>query len=423
MCKLKKYCTFALSKVHNTVFDALFMVQTAKRTDMIDTSLLQYMQEQLRLTTLDFKRYLYNEIDWDKRLQCLTGGRGVGKSTMVKQHIIETPSEYSLYVSADHSYFTSNSLISLADDFVKEGGEHLYIDEIHKYEGWSREIKQIYDTHPALKIFITGSSILDLLDGEADLSRRVVMQHLYGLSFREYLELVHHIKVPVYSLEDILAGKAQPETLPHPLPMFRQYLRDGYYPFAIEGDFYQRMENVIRYTLESDIPHYAKMSPATGRKLRRMLSIIAQIAPYKPEMQSLANELHISRNDVPVYLLYMEKAGMIGQLRDDTGGMRGLGKIEKVYIDNTNIQYTLAGENVDIGNVRETFFYNQLHVTHDIIASRVSDFCVGKYTFEIGGRKKGKKQISEIENGYVVRDEIEYATQQIIPLWTFGLMY
>ena len=390
---------------------------------MIDESLLQYMKEQLRLTSMDFKRYLYHKMEWDKRLQCLTGGRGVGKSTMVKQHIIETPEEHSLYVSADHSYFTTHTLIELADEFVKEGGEHLYIDEIHKYEGWSREIKQIYDTHPALKVFITGSSILDLLDGEADLSRRVVMQHLYGMSFREYLELVHHIHIPVYALEEVLSGKAQPDELPHPLPLFRQYLRTGYYPFAVEGDFYERMQNVIRQTMESDIPHYAKMSPATGRKLRQMLSIIAQNAPYKPEAQALANELHISRNNVSDYLLYMEKAEMIGQLRDDTGGMHGLGKVEKVYLDNTNIQYALVGEKAEIGNVRETFFYNQLQVTQEVIASRVSDFCVSDYTFEVGGKKKGKKQISEIQNGYVVRDEIEYATQQIIPLWAFGLMY
>ena len=390
---------------------------------MIDESLLQYMKEQLRLTSMDFKRYLYHKMEWDKRLQCLTGGRGVGKSTMVKQHIIETPEEHSLYVSADHSYFTTHTLIELADEFVKEGGEHLYIDEIHKYEGWSREIKQIYDTHPALKVFITGSSILDLLDGEADLSRRVVMQHLYGMSFREYLELVHHIHIPVYALEEVLSGKAQPDELPHPLPLFRQYLRTGYYPFAVEGDFYERMQNVIRQTMESDIPHYAKMSPATGRKLRQMLSIIAQNAPYKPEAQALANELHISRNNVSDYLLYMEKAEMIGQLRDDTGGMRGLGKVEKVYLDNTNIQYALVGEKAEIGNVRETFFYNQLQVTQEVIASRVSDFCVSDYTFEVKGKKKGKKQISEIQNGYVVRDEIEYATQQIIPLWAFGLMY
>ena len=183
---------------------------------MIDASLLQYMKEQLDLTSVDFKRYLYDQIDWNKRLQCLIGGRGVGKSTMVKQHIVENPEEHSLYVSADHSYFTIHTLIELADDFVKEGGDHLYIDEIHKYDGWSREIKQIYDTHPALKVFITGSSILDLLDGEADLSRRVIMRHLHGMSFREYLKLVHNIEVPVYSLEDVLSGKAQPKTLPHP---------------------------------------------------------------------------------------------------------------------------------------------------------------------------------------------------------------
>lgn len=221
----------------------------------------------------------------------------------------------------------------------------------------------------------------------------------------------------------MLNGKAQLKELVHPLPLFRQYMRDGYYPFAIEGDFFRRMEGVIRSTLEVDIPHYAKMSPSTGHKLRRMMSIVAKSAPYKPEAQSLANELHISRNDVPTYLMYMEQAGMIGQLRDDTERMRGLGKVEKVYLDNTNIQYTLAGENTEIGNARETFFYNQLRVTQDITSSRASDFCVDKYTFEIGGRKKGKQQISDIENGFVVKDDIEYAMPGIIPLWAFGLLY
>lgn len=203
---------------------------------------------------------------------------------------------------------------------------------------------------------------------------------------------LYQIDVPVYSLEDILSGKAQPKAVPHPLPLFRQYLREGYYPFALECDFQKRMQNVIRQTMESDIPHYAKMSPATGRKLRQMLSIVAQNAPYKPEAQSLANELHISRNDVPNYLLFMEKAEMLCQLRDDTGGMRGLGKVEKVYLNNTNIQYALVGEKAEIGNVRETFFYNQLHVTHDIISSRISDFCVGDYTFEVGGKKKARNK-------------------------------
>lgn len=390
---------------------------------MTDATLIQYMKEQMSLVSLKFKRYNYDEIDWNLRLVCLSGPRGVGKSTLVLQHILLTPNEKSLYVSADHSYFMTHSLIQLADDFVKDGGEHLYIDEIHKYDGWSREIKQIYDTHPDLKTFITGSSVLDLLKGETDLSRRMVMTYMYGMSFREYILLTYDIEVPVFSFEDVLSGKANLGEIKHPLPFFRQYLKNGYYPFSKEGAFYTRLEQVICQTMEVDIPQYARITPATGRKLRQMLNIIAQNAPYKPEANGLASEIHVSRNDIPNYLLYMEQAGMIGQLRDSTGGMHGLGKVEKLYLDNTNLQYALVGEKIDIGNVRETFFYNQTRVRHDVISSRESDFRIGGYTFEVGGKKKGKKQIQDVDNGFVVRDDIEYAAENIIPLWSFGLLY
>jgi len=391
---------------------------------MIESSLLLYMKELIRLTGDDFHRYKFNQIDWNLRLACLVGARGTGKTTMILQYIKSTPNENHLYVSADHSYFTNHTLVGLADDFIKEGGEHLYIDEIHKYEGWSKEIKQIYDTHPSLKVFITGSSVLDLLEGEADLSRRVVMMQLYGMSFREYLQLVHHIQVPVYSLSDVLSGMPLlPDDISHPLPLFRQYLQTGYYPFTMEGSYLTRLEQVIRQSLESDIPQYAKMTPATARKLRRMLSIVAQSAPYKPDAQALAAELGISRNDVPSYLLYMEKAGLIGQLRDDTGGMRGLGKVEKVYLDNTNMQYALVGEKADIGSIRETFFYSQTRVVSDVVSAKKGDFSIDGYTFEVGGRSKGLKQIANIPNAYVVRDDIEYAVNNFIPLWAFGLLY
>jgi len=390
---------------------------------MIEPSLLLYMKELLQLTSDDFHRYKFHQIDWNLRLSCLVGARGTGKTTMILQHIKATPNENPLYVSADHSYFTNHTLIELADDFIKEGGDHLYIDEIHKYEGWSREIKQIYDTHPNLKVFITGSSVLDLLEVQADLSRRMVMTQLYGMSFREYLKLVHHIQVPTYTLSDILTGKALLPDGVHPLPLFRQYLQTGYYPFTMEGAYLTRLEQVIRQTLELDIPQYAKMTPATARKLRRMLSIVAQSAPYKPDAQALAGELGISRNDVPNYLLYMEKAGMISQLRDNTGGMRGLGKVEKVYLDNTNMQYALVGEKADLGSIRETFFYNQTQVVSDVIVARKGDFCIHEYTFEVGGKNKTQKQIADVPNAYVVRDDIEYAAGNILPLWAFGLLY
>lgn len=392
----------------------------------MDITLINYMKEQLELVSLAFKRYNYDKLPWEARLVGLMGPRGVGKSTLILQHIkSKSPEEQakSLYVSADHSYFTTSTLIETANQFVREGGEWFYIDEVHKYEGWSQELKQIYDSHPGLHVFFTGSSILDIIDGEADLSRRVILFDMQGLSFREYLEMFHGIKTPIRSLEDILNGKTEIEGLQHPIPLFNQYLREGYYPFSKEGFFQQRLQQVIRLTMEVDIPQYANMSPATGKKLRRMLSIIASNVPYKPEATGLANEIKVSRNDIPTYLLYMEKAGMIGQLRDETGGMRGLGKTEKVYLDNTNIIYALSGENANIGNVRETFFYNQTRLALDVTSSKVSDFSIGKYTFEVGGAKKSHRQIKDVANSFIVRDDTEYANGDILPLWAFGLLY
>lgn len=382
------------------------------------------MKEQLALVTLDFKRYMYDKIEWDLRLVGLVGPRGIGKSTMVLQHIRENANEKSLYVSADHSYFSNHTLVSLADDFVVEGGEHLYIDEVHKYQGWSTELKQIYDTHPRLKVMFTGSSVLDILAGEADLSRRVVRYMMQGLSFREYLEMFHNIIAPKVSLEQIVSGEdITIEGIEHPLPVFRDYLLSGYYPFSKEGAFFSRLDQVITQTTEYDIPKFANMSFATGRKLHKMLIILSETVPFKPEYTSIANAIKVSRNDVPDYLLYLEKAQMIGQLRDETGGMRGLGKIEKVYLDNTNIMAALVGNNSDIGTIRETFFYNQARVTTDVISSKDSDFCIGEYTFEVGGKGKKRKQIADIPNGYIVKDDIEYPSTGIIPLWYFGLMY
>ena len=392
---------------------------------MVDIQLHNYMLARLRVTPGTFHRYLYTKVNWDARLVGIVGPRGVGKSTMLLQRIKEENDvAHSLYVDADNSYFTTHSLYELADEFVKDGGRHLYIDEIHKYVGWSRNLKQVYDTHPELKVTYTGSSVLDILKGEADLSRRSLLYHIQGLSFREYLELFHEIKSPVFSLEDILGHKVEIPDLLHPLPYFRQYLVSGYYPFALEGDVDMRLQQVIQQTVEQDILQYIQdMKASTARKLRQMISIIAGLAPVKPNADNLARELSISKNNVSEYLNLLERAGMLGQLRDDTGGLRGLGKVEKVYVDNSNLMYALLLEGPNIGNVRETFFYNQMRVNNPVLASKESDFKIGEYTFEVGGMKKGKKQIKDVPNGLVVRDDIEYGAGNILPLWHFGLNY
>lgn len=391
---------------------------------MVDESLYAYMRLQLELTCSDFHRYLYNDVNWNARMIAITGARGVGKSTMVLQYVKTQISDCKvLYISADHTFFTTHTLVEVADDFSKEAGSLLVIDEVHKYPDWSRELKQIYDTHPDMKVIFTGSSVLDIIDGVADLSRRVLHYTMYGLSFREYLELFHHISVPKYSLEEILDGKAHIERMLHPLPAFREYLSEGYYPFAIEGDFPLRMQNVITKTIESDIAQYAGLRATTAKKLKKMLAVISGLAPYKPNADNLALEIGISRNSVQDYLSLLERAQLIGQLRDDTGGIRGLGKVEKVYIDNPSLMRVLSGGKTDVGNMRETFFYNQMRVKNDVISSRQSDFKIEKYTFEVGGRKKGKKQIEDIPDSFIVKDDIEFAQGNVIPLWAFGLNY
>lgn len=391
---------------------------------MLDNSLYEYMDAMLKQTPVSMKRYIFDDIAWDAHMVGIVGPRGVGKSTMLLQYILShRDTSKMLYVSADNVYFTSHTIVETADAFVKEGGEHLFIDEVHKYKDWSRELKQLYDVHPKLKITFTGSSVLDIYKGEADLSRRALIYTMQGLSFREYLELFHGIRSKVYSLDEILNHQVSVTEMEHPLPLFRDYLKRGYYPFAKEIGFEYRMQQVISQTTESDIAQYADMKASTARKLKQMLSIISSLAPYKPNADNLARELSVSKNNVPDYLVYLEMAGMIGQLRDDTGGMRGLGKVEKVYIDNPSLMTALAGGVPDIGNIRETFFYNQMRVRNDIISSRESDFCIDKFTFEIGGKKKGKKQIEDVPNGIIVRDDIEVGHGIIVPLWMFGMNY
>ncbi len=386
--------------------------------------LYELFYRKLKNTPVEFLRYKYNQIKWESRAFGLVGPRGVGKSTMLLQYIKQNlDTKDTLYVSADNLYFAEHKLVDLADRFVKMGGKHLFIDEIHKYEGWSRELKQIYDSYDDLQLVISGSSILDIYKGMADLSRRMPIYEMQGLSFREYLRLFHGIDVPVYSMEDILTHKAVINGIEHPLPLFHDYLKRGYYPFGRDAEFEIELMQVINQTMEIDIPMHIKANVSVGRKLKSLIMVVSKSVPFKPVMQKLADVTGISRNDIPDYLIYMERAGMISQLRNATGGLRGLGKVEKLYLDNTNLIYALAPEHADIGNVRETFFMNQTRVCNDVRSSDISDFEIDNKVFEIGGRKKGQKQIENASDGYIVKDDIESGYANVIPLWAFGLNY
>ena len=378
----------------------------------------------LQNTPTKFKRYLYKKVSWNSKMIGIIGARGVGKTTMILQYLKEnTDSKKALYVSADDIYFSKNTLVDLADDFYKNAGKYLFIDEIHKYEDWSRELKNIYDSFPDLKVVFTGSSILDILKGSADLSRRAIIYKLEGLSFREYLNFFHHYKIEPYSLKQIINNEVKLKDIKHPLPLFKDYLHRGYYPFGFESEVNLRLSQIIIQTLETDIPQYANLNLGTSRKLKRLLSIIAESVPFKPNFSKIAKIINVSRNSLEDYFLFMERVGLIGQLRNETNGIRGLGKVDKVFLDNTNFIFNLVGENADIGNLRETFFFNQMRVKNDVISSKKADFLIGNYTFEVGGKNKQQKQIEKDGKSFVVKDEIEFGYRNVIPLWTFGLNY
>lgn len=387
-------------------------------------TLYQKFETLLQNTTTDFKRYLYEKVSWDDRMIGIIGPRGVGKTTMILQYIKENlDSKKALYVSADDMYFGENKLVNLANDFNKNAGEYLFIDEIHKYSNWSRELKNIYDSFPSLKIVFTGSSVLDILKGSADLSRRAIIYKLQGLSFREYLKLFHNYETEVYSLNQIIENKIKLPNIEHPLPLFNDYLKRGYYPFGLETEMEIRLGQIIVQTLETDIPQYANMNVGTARKMKQLLSIIAESVPFKPNFSKIAEIINVSRNSLDDYFLFMEKAGLIGQLRNETGGIRGLGKIDKVYLDNTNIIFNLVGDKSNIGNIRETFFFNQMRVKNEVISSKKADFVIDNYTFEVGGKNKQQNQIKKDGKSFVVKDDIEFGYLNVIPLWTFGLNY
>ena len=331
----------------------------------------------------------------------------------------------SLYVSADDMWFSAHTLVELADLFYKDGGISLYVDEIHSYRNWSQEIKNIYDSYPGLRVVYTGSSVLDLQKGGYDLSRRMLEYQMNGLSFREYLALSRNLEIPVHTLEQVLSNKIDfPYSKYRPLALFKEYLHTGFYPYFKNGNYYLRLGNVINRVVEQDIPKFAGLSVSTAGKLKTLLYIIAQSVPFKPNYSKIGKALDMHRNYVADVVIWLEKAGLVNVLRDDTKGISLLGKVNKIYLNNPNIAYVLSDSEPDIGNIRETIFLEWMRASgHNVTSSPVADFRTGKYTFEIGGKNKGQKQISGTDNAYIVKDDIEYGSSNVIPLWAFGLMY
>lgn len=388
-------------------------------------SLYRTFQLQLEHTSTAFVRYLHDHIAWNSRLIAILGARGVGKTTLLLQHIkLYDKLDETLFIMADDFYFTTHRLFDLAYQFYSNGGKKLYIDEIHKYKGWSREVKNIYDQIPGLQVVYTGSSVLDLEKGGADLSRRKVEYKLPGLSFREYLNISQGWNLPAYSLNDILTGKVEfPFDRERPLKLFKEYLMYGYYPFFSDTEYLLRLRSVIAQMVESDIPVFADMNVASAVKLKKLLYALAQSVPFKPNYAKLERDLEISRNTLPDYITYLEKAGIINLLREKAQGLKLLEKVEKVYLNNTNMAYAISEEIPDTGNLRETVFFSWMRVGYLVTSSPVSDFEIDGKTFEVGGKNKTTRQIKQVAEGYVVKDDTEYIFRNIIPLWMFGFIY
>lgn len=388
--------------------------------------LFELSQAAIERTDTSFSRYMTDVIPWENRMTALIGPRGVGKTTLVLQHIKKhLDRKTTLYVNAESVFFTQNTLFDTALKFHKKmGGTHLFIDEIHKYNGWALELKMMYDNLPDLKIFFTGSSVLDIYKGAADLSRRVLVYQMQGMSFREYLNMSQGTNIKPYTLEEILNHEVRlHEEIKQPLAHFANYLRQGYYPFYGEPEYYMRLNQIVSMSLETDIPQYANISLSVASKLKQLMQIVADSVPFKPVHTKLAEIIKADRKYIADYFNLMERAGLIMQLRENAAGIRALGKTEKMYLDNTNLYYALTDAVPNIGNMRETFFLNQIRVHHQVFNSPISDFQIGNQTFEVGGKGKGQKQIANAEQGYIVKDDIEYGYDNVIPLWHFGMNY
>jgi len=383
-------------------------------------------------TNTDFIRYLYSSISWNNRLIGIIGAKGTGKSTLLLQHIkLNFPDKSKvLYVSLDNIWFTKNSLLELAEDFYNLGGTHLFLDEVHKYQTWAMEIKNIYDSYPTLHIVFTGSSMLEIFNASVDFSRRVVVYELKGLSFREFLKYEYKIEMPVFELNDIIKNHrtiaSEIASKLKILPELNKYIEYGYYPYYKENiaTYPVQVEQSVNKTLYEDLPAIENIEYSTILKIKKLLGTIAEMVPFTPNITNLSAAIEIGRNALVKYLYLLDKAGIILCITEPNPTLQTLSKPQKVYLENTNIIHSLAFQNINIGNIRETFFANQLRTKHKVNTSKNGDFTIdGNIVFEVGGKNKTNSQIKNVDNAYIAADNIETGFANKIPLWLFGFLY
>ncbi len=397
-------------------------------------TLFEKFRKKLDATTTDFTRSVMHEIAWNEaRLIGLKGARGVGKTTLlfqyIKLHLSDKINEV-LHISLDNLYFNNNNLLALIDQFVKRGGNYLFIDEVHRYPNWSQELKNAYDDYPELRIVFTGSSMLEILNARADLSRRAIVYTMGGLSFREYLSIKNIHTFQPYSLDEILENHqeyaVQISKEIRPLQWFQGYLEGGYYPYFIESEslYRTKVEEVVRMMLEIELPALRGLENQYILKIKQLLMVLAESVPFTPNVSKLAERIGINRNTLIAYLKNLQDVGLTMHLFSESTGITRLQKPEKIYLENTNLMYALNPKQVNLGSIRETFWMNQLSQLHNVTLPQNGDFLIdNQYTFEIGGKNKSSKQIQGINDAYVVKDDIEIGSAGVIPLWLFGFLY
>ncbi len=403
---------------------------------MIDYSpLIEITAKKISNTKESFVRSLDKKINWDSRLIGIKGARGCGKTTLLLQHLknnhidlVETGK--ALFVSLDNIWFAKNSLLDLAESFSKNGGKILYLDEVHRYEDWPIYIKNIYDDYPELQIVFTGSSLLQILDARADLSRRSVMYNMQGLSFREFLNIKTGNDFKALSLEEILQNHTKHSfdicSKVRPFEYFDEYLKTGYYPFFLEGldTYYMKLEETVNMILDVELPLLRKIDIAYVPKIKKLLAIIAESSPFMLNTSKLSGAMELNRTTLLSYLKSLADAKLTASLFKDLKGVSSLQKPDKIFLENTNLMYLYQGKNVDEGNLRETFLLNQLSYNQSVEFSEASDFFVNdKYTIECGGKSKTGEQIKNLENAFIAADGIETGIGSKIPLWLFGFLY
>ncbi len=390
----------------------------------------QFYEKYATISTSQIRSFI-DTIDWDNRFIGIKGSRGVGKTTLLLQYIRLNykPDKRVLYISLDNLYFLENKLYDLVADFYKKGGEFIAIDEVHKYHNWAIEIKNIYDDMPNLKLVFTSSSLLHIHQAKADLSRRVVVYEMPGLSFKEFIQFETKVLLNRYTVEQIIENHVEIAIeitqKVKPLHYFTDYLHHGYYPFYLENkkSFHQKLSEILLTVLEVDIPQYAVISPSNVILLKKLMAIISSSVPYKPNMNAISERSGISLNTMKNYLNLLNEAQLLNLLHTEDKGINSLGKPEKIYIHNANLMYNLVSIPNE-GSIRETFFFNQVSQSNKVFASKQVDFIVNnRYSFEVGGKNKKQTQLRNIPNSYVVKDNIEIGNDNNIPLWLFGFLY